>query len=233
MTLRNSDRFITSYNRLDKIMRDIADTQEHLSFFRLIDYAKKKNAVLRRYEADLREYGDLRNAIVHHRTTMEYAIAEPHEEVVAKMEEIEEALSKPVTVGNMFSGEVTTFQETDSLSYALQVIKDKKYNQFPVYNGDKFKGLITPVGITMWMASEVESKSFSRKKATLGEILKHESNRENHRFVEAEMSVYEALEVFKSAIGRGKRLEALLITKDGKLSNQLIGIVTPMSMMKI
>ena len=116
MTLRNSDRFITSYNRLDKIMRDIADTQEHLSFFRLIDFAKKKNAVLRRYEADLREYGDLRNAIVHHRTTMEYAIAEPHEEVVAKMEEIEEALSKPVTVGNMFSGEVTTFQETDSLS---------------------------------------------------------------------------------------------------------------------
>lgn len=67
----------------------------------------------------------------------------------------------------------------------------------------------------------------------MGEILKHESNRENHRFVEAEMSVYEALEVFKSAIGRGKRLEALLITKDGKLSNQLIGIVTPMSMMKI
>lgn len=42
MTLRNSDRFITSYNRLDKIMRDIADTQEHLSFFRLIDFAKKK-----------------------------------------------------------------------------------------------------------------------------------------------------------------------------------------------
>lgn len=233
MTLRNSDRFITSYNRLDKIMREIADTQEHLSFFRLIDFAKKKNAVLRRYEADLREYGDLRNAIVHHRTTVEYAIAEPHEEVVAKMEEIEEALSKPVTVGNLFSEEVTTFQETDSLSYALQVIKDKKYNQFPVYNGDKFRGLITPVGITMWMASEVESENFSRKKATLGEILKHESNRENHRFVEKEMSVYEALEVFKSAIGRGKRLEALLITKDGKLSNQLIGIVTPMSMMKI
>ena len=111
---------------------------------------------------------------------MEYAIAEPHDEVVAKMEEIEEALSTPVTVGNMFPGKVTTFQETDSLSYALKVIKDKKYNQFPIYNGDKFRGLITPVGITMWMASEVESESFSRENATLGEILKHESNRENH-----------------------------------------------------
>ncbi|MEK4243828.1 CBS domain-containing protein [Psychrobacillus sp. FSL K6-2684] len=233
MELRNSDRFITSYNRLDKIMREMVGTQEHLSFFRLIDFAKKKNAIIRRYEADLREYGDLRNAIVHHRTTMEYAIAEPHEEVVARMEELEGALSKPITVAQMFSGNVTTFQETDSLIYALKIIKDKKYNQFPVYSDDKFKGLITPVGITMWMASEAESENFSRKKATLGEILKHESNRENHRFVEADMSVYEALEIFKSAIGRGKRLEALLITKNGKLSNELIGIVTPMSMMKI
>ncbi|TQR17320.1 CBS domain-containing protein [Psychrobacillus vulpis] len=233
MTVRNSDRFVTSYNRIDQLMKEVIGTQDHLAFFRLIDLAKRKNAIIRRYEADLREYGDLRNAIVHNRTSTEYAIAEPHEDVVLRMEEIEAALAKPITVGSMFQTKVTTFQRTDSLSYALSVIKDKKYNQFPVYNGNDFQGLITPVGITMWMASTVDSESFSRKKATLGEILAHENNRENHQFISQHASVYEALEIFKAAITRGKRLEALLITEDGKPNKKLIGIVTPMSMMKV
>jgi predicted transcriptional regulator len=128
------------------------------------------------------------------------------------MEEMEVALTKPITVGETFRTTVTTFQRTDFLSYALKVIKDKKYNQFPVYDGNEFKGLITSVGITMWMASTVDSESFSRKKTTLGEILAHENSRENHRFIDQNASIYKAMEVFKEAITRGKRLEALLIT---------------------
>ena len=233
MAARNSDRFIVSYNRIDQLMKDLIGTNEHMAFFRLIDFAKKKNAIIRRYEADLREYGDLRNAIVHHRTSLEFAIAEPHDEVVAKMEEIEGALTKPSTVAQMFRTNVTIFQETDSLSYALKVIKDKKYNQFPVYKGKSFKGLITPVGITMWMASKVDSESFSRKRTMLSEILAHESNRDNHRFIQAEASVFEAVEIFKASVIRGRRLEALLITEDGKASDKLIGIVTPISLLKV
>lgn len=233
MVVRNSDRFIVSYNRIDQLMKDLIGTKEHMAFFRLIDFAKKKNSIIRRYEADLREYGDLRNAIIHHRTSLEFAIAEPHDDVVAKMEEIEDALAKPITVAQMFRTNVTIFQETDSLSYALKVIKDKRYNQFPVYIGKTFKGLITPVGITMWMASKVDSESFSRKRTMLSEILAHESNRENHRFIKEDASVYEALEIFKSSVTHGRRLEALLITKDGKASDKLIGIVTPMSLMKL
>lgn len=233
MVARNSDRFIVSYNRIDQLMKDLIGTNEHMAFFRLIDFAKKKNAIIRRYEADLREYGDLRNAIIHHRTSLEFAIAEPHDEVVAKMEGIEGALAKPITVAQMFRTNVTIFQETDSLSYALKVIKDKKYNQFPVYIGKTFKGLITPVGITMWMASKVDSESFSRKRTMLSEILAHESNRDNHRFIHAQTSVFEAVEIFKSSVLRGRRLEALLITEDGKASDKLIGIVTPMSLLKV
>ena len=36
------------------------------------------------------------------------------------MEEIEGALAKPITVAQMFRTNVTIFQETDSLSYALK-----------------------------------------------------------------------------------------------------------------
>ena len=34
----------------------------------------------------------------------------------------------------------------------------------------------------------------------LSEILVHESNRDNHRFIQAEASVFEAVEIFKAAV---------------------------------
>ena len=228
----NSERFIMAYNSIDYSLRTIYGFKRSISYADLVRKAVPLNSVVRKYEDELIDYGRLRNSIVH-KTNPNYVIAEPHDEVVKKMEEIEGALAKPITVAQMFQTNVTIFQETDSLSYALKVIKDKKYNQFPVYKGKTFKGLITPVGITMWMASQVDSDSFSRKRTLLSEILAHESNRENHRFIRAEASVFKAVDIFKNSVIRGKRLEALLITEDGKASDKLIGIVTPMSLLKI
>lgn len=230
---RNSDRFISAYNRIDQEMKEIAGAKEHHSFFRLIDMAKKKSAVIRRYEADLREYGDLRNAIVHHRTSVEYVIAEPHDDVVEKMEEIEQALLHPNSVGEIFQRNVLTFQLGDSLSYALKIIREKKFNQFPVYLGSEFKGLITPVGITAFLASNIKEDTISLRKTTLADILVHENKRDNHRFVRSDTSAYVAEEIFKSQLSRGHRLEALLITEDGASASELIGIVTPFDILKL
>lgn len=230
---RNSDRFISAYNRIDQEMRDIAETKEHYSFFQLIDMAKKKSAVIRRYEDDLREYGDLRNAIVHHRTSTEYVIAEPHDDVVAIMEEMEQALMHPHSVGEIFGREVLTFQQSDSLSDALKVIHEKRFNQFPVFLGNDFKGLVTPVGITNFLASRIQEDSISLGKTTLEDILFHENERDNHRFISSDTSAYVAEEMFKSELSRGHRLEALLITQDGSPTNELVGIVTPFDILKI
>ena len=230
---RNSDRFISAYNRIDQEMKSIIGSSDHHSFFRLIDMAKKKSAVIRRHEADLREFGDLRNAIVHHRTSVEYVIAEPHDDVVAKMEEIEQALMHPNSVGEIFRRDVLTFQLGDSLSYALKIIREKKFNQFPVYLGSEFKGLVTPVGITAFLASNLREDTISLRKTTLEDILVHENKRDNHRFISGDTSAYVAEEMFKTELTRGHRLEALLITEDGAASSDLLGIVTPFDILKL
>lgn len=230
---RNSDRFISAYNRIDQEMKSIIGSSDHHSFFRLIDMAKKKSAVIRRHEADLREFGDLRNAIVHHRTSVEYVIAEPHDDVVAKMEEIEQALMHPHSVGETFKRDVLTFQIGDSLSYALKIIRERKFNQFPVFLGSEFKGLVTPVGITAFLASNIHEDTISLRKTTLEDILIHETKRANHRFISRETSAYVAEEMFKTELSRGHRLEALLITEDGEPSNELVGIITPFDILKL
>ncbi|MGB3259277.1 CBS domain-containing protein [Paenisporosarcina sp.] len=227
-TIRNSDRFLTAFHRIEQSMKEIIGTNDHLSFYKLVELSKRKNAIVRRYEEDLKEYATLRNAIVHHQTSTEYAIAEPHDEIVQALETIDEALAKPVTVGEMFERKVSTLQAKDTLREALIMIRDKQFTQIPVYDDNVFVGLLTAVGITFWLANHVENEDISWE-MTVESTLQHEKKKENHLFVPREMSIFEAEELFKDAMAKGKRLEALLITdKDG-----LVGIVTPLDLMKI
>lgn len=227
-TIRNSDRFLTAFHRIEQSMKEIIGTNDHLSFYKLVELSKRKNAIVRRYEEDLKEYATLRNAIVHHQTSTEYAIAEPHNEIVQALETIDEALAKPVTVGEMFERKVSTLQAKDTLRDALIMIRDKQFTQIPVYDDHVFVGLLTAVGITFWLANHVENEDISWE-MTVESTLQHEKKKENHLFVPRDMSIFEAEELFKDAMAKGKRLEALLITdKDG-----LVGIVTPLDLMKI
>ncbi len=227
-TTRNSERFLTAFHRIEQSMKDIIGTNDHLSFYKLVELSKRKNAIIRRYEEDLREYATLRNAIVHQQTSTEYAIAEPHDAVVQILETIDDALAKPITVGKMFERNVSTLQAQDTLKDALLMIQEKQYTQVPVYDGNKFVGLLTAVGIMFWLANNVEKGAISWE-MTVESTLQHEKKKENHLFVPRDMSIFEAEEIFKEAMAKGKRLEALLITDE----NGLVGIVTPLDLIKI
>lgn len=232
--MRNSDRFLTAFNRIDHAMKDIVGAKDFMAFYRLIDQAKKKSPLVRKYEDDLRSYADLRNAIVHNRTSMDYVIAEPHLEVVEKIEHIDKVLAKPTCVGQLFRKRVFIFRTTDSLKYLLNVIRKQKYTQFPVYNEhNQFQGLITTVGIANWLATSLTGPQRQNRIPKLKDILQHEKKRKNYQFIGRHMTIYEAEEIFKQGVERGRRFEALLITEHGRPHQKLIGIVTPIDIMKV
>ncbi|WP_274308767.1 CBS domain-containing protein [Solibacillus daqui] len=234
--MKNSDRFLTAFNRIDHTMRDIVDAKGFMAFYRLIDQAKNKSPLVRKYEDDLRSFADLRNAIVHNRTSMEYVIAEPHTEIVEKIEHIDEAIAKPKLVGQLYRKRVYTLQTTDSLQHALKVIRKKKYTQFPVYDERKrFQGLVTTVGITNWLATTITGAKLQvpNHMPIVKDILQHEKNKKNYQFISRFLTIYEAEEIFKLGVERGRRFEALLITEHGRPHQKLIGIVTPIDIMKV
>lgn len=233
METENSDRFLTAFNRIDHRLRDIVGIKDFTPFYRLIDQAKKKEVLVKKYEDDLRSYADLRNAIVHHRTSINYVIAEPHTDVVERIEYIDATLAKPMLVGQMFRKRVLVFQENDSLKHVLKAIHQRKYTQFPVYFNKQFRGLITTVGITNWLASKMGGDHLPKGIPTLHDILMHEKNRVNYKFVSRYITIYQAEEIFKQGVERGRRFEALLITEHGKPHQKLIGIITPLDIVKI
>lgn len=233
MDKQNSERFLIAFNKIEKIMNGMVDQNGHISFFKAIELSKKEHAAIRKYEDELREFGDLRNAIVHHRTEVEYVIAEPHTEIVELIEHIEKLLSKPVTVGTSFAREVHTFQSNDTLSEVLRKVRDKKFKHIPIYEKDEFMGLLTASGIMRWLAATVEEETISREITTMDDMLKYERNGNTYRFIASNTSVYEAEEIFKNSVLSGHKLEALLITRNGRKDETLTGIITPIDLIQI
>ncbi|MDO6450335.1 CBS domain-containing protein [Oceanobacillus profundus] len=228
---RNSDRFLTAFNRIEKGLKALLIKKE-MGFSRAVKVLGKSNALIKQFQDDLLEFAELRNAIVHNKTDLMYTIAEPHDSVVERIEAIEIELLKPRKVDPLFIRKVVCFQETEPLSNVLEVVNKQGITKFPVYSGNVFQGLITHKGIKKWFSKGIENRLTSLLDARLVEVLECEK-RDNFRFISKETSVYEAKEIFKEQIGKGNRLEALLITKEGSSSGGLVGIVTNWDIMEI
>lgn len=81
----NAKRFINAYNQIDSGLRALYNQKRSMSFAELIRNSVNENHVVRKYEDDLIDFGRLRNAIVH-KSNDDFIIAEPHIEVVEKIE---------------------------------------------------------------------------------------------------------------------------------------------------
>ena len=93
---KNATRFIAAYNRLDQGLRDIYSIKRTLTFSDMIRKVASVNTVVSKFEEDLIDYGRLRNAIVHR--SGDEIIAEPHIEVVEKLEKIARIINTPPKV---------------------------------------------------------------------------------------------------------------------------------------
>ena len=90
----NAERFINCFNKVDYALKAKYNFNRSMGFSDLIRRTVALNYVVRKYEDELIDYGRLRNAIVHS-SNNDIIIAEPHEEVVEKLEKIEKLINKP------------------------------------------------------------------------------------------------------------------------------------------
>ncbi|AUJ25599.1 MULTISPECIES: CBS domain-containing protein [Virgibacillus] len=229
---KNSDRFLTSFNRIEKMLRSFMIHKKDVSFSKTVKILRNSNALVSQYSDDLLEFAELRNAIVHNKVDMTYAIAEPHDEIVERIEWIEEELRKPKLVIPTFQKYVYCFQSNDELNKLLKVIHEKRLSKFPIYEGKVYRGLLTQKGITNWLASIDQRGEMLKSSYHLKDIFPFENN-ENSRFIAQDTTLYEAIEMFKEHTSRGKRLEALLITSNGEPSAELLGIITAWDILEI
>lgn len=198
----------------------------------MVDEASAKSAAIRRYRDDLKEYGDLRNAIVHERTDG-HAIAEPHTNVVSNIESLSQLIADPPTVLPLFRRSVQVVDVKATISTALEFFFPKNFSQVPVVAHRGVVGLLTTNTVSRWLAAEVGHELVNLPDHSVSDVLKFSEHGDNWRLVSRDTTLAEVVEAFAAADSSGKRLDAVLVTQSGKPAEGLLGIITIHDMPKL
>jgi len=225
-TMKNSERFLNAFVAIEKYLRSKCGLDQWATFSQLIDVASKTMPEVRRYKDDLREYGELRNAIVHDNRGNSYVIAEPNTAAVDAIEKIRDLIKKPPVIFPLFKIAVLSHDMNDSIGNAIKEMTEKKFSQIPIISNGKFKALLTTDTVSRWLGANVADDLISLKETTIGHVLKFSEDPNNFHFMSKNTSLFKVLEFFDEFEKGGKRLEALLITDSGNQNDKIIGIIT-------
>ena len=206
-------------------MKRILNLKNHRRFFELIDKSARVNPIIERYRFDLKEYGELRNAIVHDRSGGEI-IAEPNDYAVSHIEQIARLLLEPPKVAPLFLKEVLALSASDPISRAIRELSRMSYTQVPVLGNGETICLLTSNMIVKWMGLSLADDTFDISATTLQDVIKKVGHESNYEVVSVNQSLIEIPDMFYRWQQEGKKLEAVLITQHGKLSGKLQGIIT-------
>lgn len=219
----NARQFLEAFTEIEGQLRRQTLLPPNINMARVLREAAEVNATVKQFEFELEQYSFLRNALSHDRIRGE-PIAEPHDDVVRKVECIRELLLHPPMVGQLFSCPVDTFAVSDPVLAFARDAWSHNHSQAPVYSGSRFRGLLVADTVTRWLGASTGSQSV--EEVTIGEILECSESTDNYHFVAAQTSVAAVAELFEKALQEGKRLDAVLVTGDGTENGELLGIVT-------
>ena len=218
----NSERFLSAFAKIEKECRLIAGNVQYVKFYQLLHEAGKKSEIVQRYQFDLQEYADLRNAIVHQRSPEGKIIAEPTNEVIEDIEKIAKLLCEPERVEQFFIKPIRTCKYADNLKEIALHLEANQSTKIPVYNEDLFCFLLTTDMIERCFLHNENRISILRVK-DCEEYLKEA---ENVGFICKETSIHDAFAKFTTAYSKGIILKALIITENGKREEKPCGIIT-------
>lgn len=232
MDKKNSERFLSAFIKIEAKLKEIVGNDVHKAFYQLVDRAAVKNPGIEKYRGTLKEYAELRNAIVHKRIDDE-AIAEPHIKVVEDLEFICEMLTKPLTLESEFLQKVVKCSSYDKLSVATRKMFKNNFSKIPVYENRKFEGLLTTDSIARWVAYNLESGVVFTEDVDVGTILEFSANKQSYTFISKTATVFEAIDVFEHWYKKGLRLNAIIITESGDKNEPPLGILSLFDLPKL
>ena len=219
--LYNAEKFISIYNEIDHILRVMLHEENWVGYHELVVRASRFNRIVREYEEDLKQIGDLRNAIVHRSTNQ--IIAEPAEFIVNLAEKIRQMLVEPPKVFPKFQKDVLTVDANESIEKVAHLMADNNFSRIPVYEGNTFSFLATAEDIVRFIAAN-NGKLLGN--IPISEVARFAEHKDNVQFVSQDTDIFKVAEMFEIYHRNGKKIEAVLISENGSKNNKPIGIIT-------
>ncbi|MBQ0017232.1 MAG: CBS domain-containing protein [Clostridiales bacterium] len=228
----NAERFLRAYNNLDYSLRIQYNFKRSMAFSDVIRRSVVLNSVVRKYEDLLVDYGRLRNAIIHSGNETE-VIAEPHLNVVEKMEKIASLVCTPPKVlDTICKKDVLCIKESETLEKTMITISKSGYSNLPVYEGDELIGVANGQKL-MDNIGKVLSNGYDLndyiKKTSIKEAMSVYVGDLYYTIENQDLTLEKALDLFY----RNRKLLVILITKNGIKTEKPLGIVSVADVMDI
>lgn len=229
--MTNADAFLASFNRIEKWLRAKLDSPSSMGFSQMVRLVSKKGHVsVKKYEEDLYQFAQLRNAIVHDKVLPEFVIAEPNDWAVLRIQEIEQALLKPKTIGQLFSKKVVMFEKNTPLLELLKIAEKKKYSQFPLQHQGQLIGVITLRMLGYWFARyATQNEQVNLQNLTANDLLMADGKKSNYLLLDQAVSCDEAESLFHQQ----PTLEVIFVTEDVSNNPPIVGIIRPRDFINI
>lgn len=221
-----SSRFLAAFDDIENWMRHKLDAKEGDEFGLLLRRMEGINAEVRRHAPELKRLARLRNLITHNHSQVR-PLAVPTTISIERVEALGKQFLSPPLLLSLAAKPVEQCHPTDPLGRCVKKMHDGVFSQLPIYDGDKYSGLLTAETIARWLATFFlgDGKGIVDEQ-TVTQVMKYQEDSVNAEFMARTATVAEGLAAFDNFLHRGKRLEALLLTNNGRQTETLLGIVT-------
>ena len=225
MKKSNAERFITAYNQIDYNLRAIYDFKRSMSFSDVVRRAVLLNSVVRKYEEDLIDFGRLRNAIVHTGNN-KFIIAEPHDDIVEKIEKLSEIIAEPPrAIDRVGNKDVIVIEQEMKIAESMEIISRTGYSNLPVYNGNKLIGVLNArklLGVLGAKVGEGVNLQEYIDNTTVSEIIAQMGEGYYYILADDKLTIDAAMNYFEN----NRKLLIIIITKEGKDTSRPNCIIT-------
>lgn len=216
-------RLMAHLEGLDAVRRERRGRRrDPFHFPDMVDVAGRTDRAVHEAEKVLKTGNRIRNMLVHD------ACAERGCPVVAPCEHFLELFER--AVGDIVSPPAVptsspphVFRPEDPLADALAHMAAGDYSQVVVRRRNGSHRLLTVEGVAKWLESSREVGLADLEGATVGDAVAHDVN-DAWEIAPGSLSVFEAEDRFAVP---GRRLYALIVTKNGKPEEPPLGLVTP------
>lgn len=118
----------------------------------------------------------------------------------------------------------------DSLSEVLNVVNERQYSQFPVFNDDELVGLISENGITRFLAESVDEDIISIVDTKVKDVINQDEAKDSISIVNLNTLIHDIEDIFSKKLHEGNSIFAILVSSRGRkieTSEDIVGIITP------
>jgi CBS domain-containing protein len=226
-------KFLDEYKKLERKLRSLAGANDQMSFRDVIKECKKQSIVVTLKEEIIFDLSALRNVFAH--SDREKYIAEVNQVAYQLLAELLKLLEHPPTVLEFFKAEVYCANVEDVTETVLKKMQEKLFTHVPIYDGDKFKGILSETTIFDWLIDSIKQDKSEFYKRQIKDIKPEYLNSANNLFevIKPGTDIFSVLKIFEDAINNQKRLGVVLITPTGSKDEKPIGIITAWDLPRI